>query len=79
MIECVPRLIDPQHGEFAVGYERANPPGQFVPLVAGIYTPTAAQREADRLNAEARARQTGAFVEHSLRGTARGWYTEEMP
>lgn len=76
MIECVARLIDPAHGEYAVGYERQ--PGQFVPLVAGIYTPEAAQREADRLNAQARGRQTDAFVDNTLRGTAHGWRTE-MP
>jgi hypothetical protein len=79
MISCKVICLDPLHGEFGAGYERPSAPGQFVPLVAGIYTQDAAQREADRLNDEARARQGGAFIEHSARGTARGWYTEEMP
>lgn len=77
MIKVVPFLLDAQYGEYAAGYERPN--GQFMPLVAGIYSQSDAEREAARLQDEARARQGEAFVEHNARGTARGWYTEDNP
>lgn len=69
----------PPYNDFAAGYYRPGAPAQFVPMVGSCPTREVATREAERLNAEAAARQTGAFIEHSLRGTARGWYTEEMP
>lgn len=75
MITCTARA---HAGEYAAGYVQPTT-GAFVPLVTGCPSLSAAEAEAERLNAEARARQTGAFVEHNARGTARGWYTDDQP
>lgn len=79
MLKCVPAGPLPPYQDYAAGYYRPGSPNEFVPMVGGCPNWEVALSEAHRLNDQAKARQTGAFVEHSARGIARGWYTDDNP
>jgi hypothetical protein len=79
MLKYIPAGPLPPHQDYAAGYYRPSRTNEFVAIVGGCPSWEIAHSEARRLNNEAKARQTAAFIEHSARGTARGWYSDDNP